>query len=188
MADFEALVGAIAEVHQQLHRQAVKAVNSALTLRNWLIGRYVHEYELGGRDRADYYGEQLLERLAARLGQLGIQRTDARELRRYRLFYQMYPQIWETLSPDLAQALPGGRIGEEIRDSASPESALSGEVILNRLSFTHIRELLAIDDPIKRRFYELQSVKGQWSVRELKRQIATLLFERTGSPATRSHR
>ncbi len=177
--DFESLVGVIADIHQRMHRQAVHAVNTALTLRNWLIGGYVHEYELGGHDRATY-GRLLFERLAERLSGLQIPRTDARELRRYRLFFLAYPQIRETLSPELWQVLPGGDSSSKIWDSVSPKSPLSGNEILGSLSFTHIRELLEIDDLTKRTFYEVQAIKGQWSVRELKRQIATLLYERTG--------
>ena len=69
--NFEALVQAIADIHRHTHATATKAVNVALTLRNWLIGTYIHEYELGGQDRAEY-GTALLERLAQRLGALGI--------------------------------------------------------------------------------------------------------------------
>ena len=48
------------------------------------------------------------------------------------------------------------------------------------MSFTHIAELLAIDDPLKRAFYETECIRGNWAVRELKRQIASLYFERSG--------
>ena len=41
VSNFESLVGAIADVHQRLQSEAVKAVNTALTLRNWLIGCYI---------------------------------------------------------------------------------------------------------------------------------------------------
>ncbi len=52
--------------------------------------------------------------------------------------------------------------------------------MITRLSFTHIAELLAIDDPLKRAFYETECNRGDWAVRELKRQIASLYFERSG--------
>ena len=58
--DYEALVTAIAQVHDQTQRQAVQAVNVALTLRNWLIGYHIVEYEQHGSDRAQY-GERLLD-------------------------------------------------------------------------------------------------------------------------------
>jgi predicted nuclease of restriction endonuclease-like (RecB) superfamily len=177
--DFESLVGAIVDVHARLHRQAVRAVNTALTLRNWLIGCYVHEYELGGRDRPGY-GEQLFERLSARLSEHGVPRVGSRDLRRYSLFYLTYPHLRSALSPDLDQALPPSRGTLKIWESVTARSVLSAQELLGGLSFTHISELLAIDDPTKRAFYEVRAINGQWSVRELKRQIATLLYERTG--------
>lgn len=61
-----------------------------------------------------------------------------------------------------------------------PIDRVSGKKIVNNLSFTHIATLLTIEDTLKRTFYELQCIKGNWSVRELKRQIGTLFFERMG--------
>jgi predicted nuclease of restriction endonuclease-like (RecB) superfamily len=179
VTSFESLVSAIADVHQRLQSEAVKAVNTALTLRNWLIGFYIHEYELAGQDRAAY-GERLIERLSDRLRACGVPRTDGRELRRYRLFYLTYPQIRESLPPEFAQALPDTQANVDIREALTPKSLITGADILRKLSFTHLAELLAIEDPLKRVFYEVQSIRGGWSVRELKRQVASLLYERTG--------
>ena len=97
--DFKKLVDAIEQVHNQLSVQAYRAVNTSLTLRNWLIGLYIREYEQHGADRAQY-GESLLVRLSEELRRSGIPRSDARELRRYRLFYSVYPQIREALTPE----------------------------------------------------------------------------------------
>jgi predicted nuclease of restriction endonuclease-like (RecB) superfamily len=55
----------------------------------------------------------------------------------------------------------------------------SGDEILEKLSYTHIAQLVGIDDPYKRVFYEMECLRGGWSVRELKRQISTMYFERT---------
>ena len=63
--DFSDLVVSISQVHTELTKQAIKAVNRSLTLRNWLIGYYIHEFEQNGSDRA-LYGESLLETIAAR--------------------------------------------------------------------------------------------------------------------------
>ena len=52
--DFESLIGAIADVHRRLQHQATRAINTSLTLRNWLMGAYIHEFELRGKDRAEY--------------------------------------------------------------------------------------------------------------------------------------
>ena len=137
VASFESLVSAIADVHQRLQSEAVKAVNTALTLRNWLIGFYIHEYELAGQDRAAY-GERLIERLSDRLRECGVPRTDGRELRRYRLFYLTYPQIRESLPPEFAQVLPNTQANVDIREALTPKSLITGADILRKLSFTHL--------------------------------------------------
>lgn len=121
-ANFAGLVTTIARTHALFAAQASKAINVSLTLRNWLIGHHIAEYELRGADRADY-GERLLERLALRLGESGLRRIDARELRRFRQFYGAYPQIREAVTPVLAGLPVAQRIGlPEIRESVSPES------------------------------------------------------------------
>ena len=60
--NFKTLVDEIARIHRHFHAQAVKAVNVNLTLRNWLIGCYIREFELKGSDRASY-GSRLLSTL-----------------------------------------------------------------------------------------------------------------------------
>ena len=54
------------------------------------------------------------------------------------------------------------------------------KTLISRLSFTHLAELIEFADPLKRAFYEIECIRGNWSVRALKRQIATLYFERSG--------
>lgn len=195
-ANFAGLVTSIARTHALFAAQASKAINVSLTLRNWLIGHHIAEYELQGADRADY-GGRLLERLAQQLGEAGLRRIDARELRRFRQFYGAYPQIREAVTPVLAALPAAQRFGlPEIRESVTPESesiapastgtgtgklqALDPRLLLERLSFTHFAELVQIDAPLKRLFYEVEILRGNWSVRELKRQIATQYFERSG--------
>jgi hypothetical protein len=78
---FDRLVKAIRDVHNEMASQAGRAVNVTLTLRNWAIGLYLHEYEQNGSDRAKY-GERLLDILAQQLQGGGLQRMDSRELRR----------------------------------------------------------------------------------------------------------
>lgn len=176
---FERLVDAIQKVHKHFSAQASRAVNISLTLRNWIVGLYICEYEQNGSDRARY-GEYLLDKLADRLRQSGMKRVDARELRRYRQFYLTYPQIREALTPESQSMLPVIEKPVPIRESATPELVINGKTILERLSFTHLAELIKIDDPIKRSFYEIECIRGNWSVRELKRQIASLYYERSG--------
>lgn len=172
--NFKKLVHSIQQAHTELSAQAGKAINASLTLRNWLIGLYIFEYELNGSDRADY-GKKIVERLAQQLQSLGISRTKVRELRRYRQFYECYPQIGESLTPQLQNTLILTSITKR-----EPVTPVSGELLISSLSFTHIAELLYIEDETKRSFYEVECIQAHWSVRELKRQINSLYYERSG--------
>jgi predicted nuclease of restriction endonuclease-like (RecB) superfamily len=73
--------------------------------------------------------------------------------------------------------------------SAQPDSnpaqtqklpSIDGQKLISSLSYSHFELLLAIDDDTKRLFYEVECIKGGWSVRELKRQINSLYYERSG--------
>lgn len=176
---FERLVTAIGQAHAELSAQAARAVNASLTLRNWLIGLHIAEYEQQGTDRAQY-GDQLIERLSARLLQAGVSRAEARELRRYRHFYLTYPQIRESLSPELSRMLPTQTDAGAFRETLPPKLGVAASEVLTRLSFSHIVELLQCEDATRRAFYEIECMRGHWSVRELKRQIASLYYERSG--------
>lgn len=185
---FELLVSAICLVHDELTAQASRAVNASLTLRNWMIGFHVEEYERRGVDRAEY-GDKLMDTLADSLTALGVSRCDRREIYRYRQFYLTYPQIVEAVSPQLQplisqtllagiQAAPGTAAPATVE--SSPQFAIDGKTLISRLSFSHIVELLNLEDATKRTFYEVECIQGNWSVRELKRQIHSLYYERCG--------
>lgn len=189
--EFSSLVSRIEELHRSLQDAASKSVNMMLTLRNWLIGYYIAEYELQGSDRADY-GDKIIECLANELKKLEVSRTDKRELYRYLKFYNTYPQIVETVSPQL-QLLAGKSIITSIRlpvtdhvlqdtekvEPVSPQSQPDVVQMLRSLSFSHIAELLEIDTPEQRDFYCLQCITANWSVRQLRRQIKSLYYERS---------
>lgn len=186
---FADLVAAIRQTDAALHEQALKAVNLGLTLRNWCIGCYLAEFEQSGADRAEY-GTRLLDRVSARLEEAGLAGVAARSLRQYRQFYLAYPQIWQTPSAKSLQALLPAEIWRTLsaelpaadnRETPSPETiATPGHLLLERLSFSHFAELLQLEDPLQRAFYETEALRGNWSVRELKRQIASQYFERSG--------
>lgn len=178
---FELLVSAIGQIHAEMAAQAGRAVNMSLTLRNWAIGFYIAEYEQKGADRA-LYGDRLLARLSTELLSLGVGRAEERELRRYRQFYIGYPQIRDSLTPEFRESLllHGELANLTIGDSLTPEFRMSGNDIVSKLSFTHIAELLKCGDAAQRAFYEVECIRGNWSVRELKRQTASLYYERSG--------
>lgn len=172
---FTALVDSIRQVHEHCAAQANRVVNVTLTLRNWSIGAYIHHYELNGADRAEY-GEGLLDALAERLTELRISNSNRRQLYRYLRFWRLYPGIVATLSQQFP-ALPAtaGKVG-----TLSPQLGVAVEQLVNRLSYSHIELIVDLEDPLKRAFYELECIRGNWSVRTLKRQISALYFERSG--------
>lgn len=88
--NFNLLISLIEQTHKQFQQQAIKAVNIALTIRNWLVGYYIVEFEQKGEDRAEY-GSKLLSKLAE--SSKHIKGFDERSFRNFRLFYKQYPQI-----------------------------------------------------------------------------------------------
>jgi len=88
--NYEGLVTAIAQVHDYAQRQAVQAVNLTLTLRNWLVGYHIVEYEQHGSDRAQY-GERLLENLTQDLRRRLGRGFGWRNWEMFRRFYLRYP-------------------------------------------------------------------------------------------------
>jgi len=194
---FSDLISAVRELDDALRRRAAKAVNVALTARNWLIGAWIVEFEQKGEDRARY-GERLIPELALAVSVRGLSVSNLRSCRQ---FYAMYPRIGQALTDQFVQDLgidaPLLAVAQGIHQTLSGESGDTPQVasesalsdsdfsveptqLLMQLSFSHILELLKIDDPLKRGFYEIEAIRGGWSVRELKRQIGSLLFERLG--------
>ena len=171
-----ALAAQIKQLHEQTSRAAAAQINYWLTVRNWLIGWYIAEYEQGGSDRATY-GEQLLPELARSLR--GVRGLGVQRLYDCRGFYLTYPSILQTVSGEL-QRIGLERLPSAAEASAAPLPGIAPELLLSRLSFSHFLELLPLDSALQRAFYEVQAVKNSWSVRELKRAISSALYERTG--------
>lgn len=180
MTDFNSLVTTIHETNSTLQQSASKAINRYLTIRNWLIGFHIVEFEQKGEDRARY-GQRLIEELAKALDTAGL---SVRSLKLFRQFYFIYPQIGQTLSAQF-KSIPSIRLNDlpERLDNVNDQSRkflIDGETLLSRLSFSHLVLLLPLKEPEKRAFYERQCVTSNWSVAELKRQINTLYYERSG--------
>ena len=97
MEDIEELVSVIGETQQYFKLQVSKQVDTALTLRNWLFGYYIAEYELNGADRADY-GVKLFKEIAKRLEQQGFKQIRERHLYLCKNFYHMYPNILRSVT------------------------------------------------------------------------------------------
>ena len=197
--NFEALVKHISTIQNTLQAQAAHAVNLALTSRNWLMGCYIVEFEQNGEDRAAY-GEQLLKKLEQRLKTKGL---NERRFREFRRLYLVYPQLKEPVTQYIAsqiqirhsvcakfiepiRRLPSAESAMNIRRMPSAELETAKEWIIpadrlfNKLTYSNLMLISAIDNPVKRAFYEMETIRGCWSYKELERQIASLYYERSG--------
>jgi len=134
--DFEGLIDNVYQTHCVLQQNAQKAINLNLTIRNWLIGCYIVEFEQNGEDRAKY-GTRLLEEMAKSLKIKKVKGLDVRTLRSCRIFYNSYPQIRQTVFAELQKKLP-----TPIRGSLTPESQVSEvqENIIRRSLTTELKE------------------------------------------------
>lgn len=202
---FESLLNQIQSVQTALQNSTAHAINTGLTIRNWLIGYYIVEFEQSGNDRAQY-GEKLLRNLEKRLEIKGM---TERRFREFRQFYLTFPQIgneighllpFDTIKqiPNIEKEfliwqMPFAELGTEKGHLLSAESTkpirrlptaeFKGtpiQLIVNKLSYTHLFKIINIDNYVKRTFYEMECIKGNWSVSELDRQINSLYFERSG--------
>ncbi|HOB72090.1 MAG TPA: PDDEXK nuclease domain-containing protein, partial [bacterium] len=175
---FNDLVLNIVSTDEYLTCSVSKAVNKSLTLRNWLIGFYIDVFELNGEDRANY-GDNLFLDLSNELKEKGVSNSGKRQLYQYVKFYKTYPGIVRTLSAQFKN-LPENNDLEKMRTLSTQSSNTYNLNVFEMLSYSHFDELCNIDDDMKRMFYEFEAVTGNWSVRELKRQIGSLYYERSG--------
>lgn len=184
VSSFNSLVDAIQKTHHVLHMQSVKAVNMGLTLRNWLIGFYIVEFEQNGEDRAKY-GVALIANIAKTIKIKGL---TAPELSRCRQFYKVYPEIFGSLTQKFLANITSNKFNmltENQIFGVSTQKLQTNEIdlqnhLISAISFTHFVELIKIDNSVKRRYYELLILKTQINVKELKREIASLSYERLG--------
>jgi len=195
---FDQLADHIVLVNQGLREQAAHAVNCMLTARNWFIGYYIVEFEQHGADRAQY-GEELLKRLTKRINQRGL---EWRSLYDFRTFYMTYPQLKDEIIHYLQSQRQGLKIQQnkklqslpailQLTDTESVEKlqslvAISSEPwqtapdrLYHSISYTSLKMLSQINDPLKRAFYEHELIQGCWSTRQLDRQISSLYYERS---------
>ena len=129
------------------------SINETIKITYWKIGQHIVEFEQQGNRRAKY-GTGLLTNLAkilrTRVGR-GYSRPNLNNMRK---FYLMYP-ICQT----------SDKLGQICQTS-------------DKLTWSHICELLTIDDPLEREFYEKECVSEGWTVDALHRQKESGLFMR----------
>ena len=125
------------------------------------IGRMIMEEEQHGDNRASY-GKQILRELSAYLTSIfgnGFSQTNLKQMRQFYMVYSK-DQISQTLSDQFAN-LPATSTGRKFF-----------------LSWSHYLKLMRIVDVEERHFYEIEAVKNDWSLRELKRQYDSALYHR----------
>ena len=181
---FDHLSELVLQLHDSAYSATVKAINRFATIRNYVIGFYIVEYEQHGNDRAKY-GDRLLKRLAESVNKRGINETILKNCRR---FYLAYPQIkvyLTAISPtaskkSLGKSPTASDKSSQISPTLSDKFITPAAELVSKLSFSHIVEILTIDDPLARFFYETECIRCCWSVKELRRQISTNLYFRAG--------
>ncbi len=191
----ERLYERIAAVLDEARSRVARTVNTAMVHAYWFVGREIVEVEQRGQSRAEY-GNELLKKLAMKLKKRFGKGFNLTSLKRMRQFYRAFPE---------GSALPVKLGGPEKGAAARPlfdakqkgaaarplfdakrkgaparhlSKPASGPLFPPSLSWTHYRLLLTVEKPTARAFYEIEAVRESWSVRELERQIAALLFER----------
>ena len=129
-------------------KQAYQAVNTALVLRNWYIGKRIFEEELNGENRAEY-GAEVIKKLSKELQKEYGKGYTKSNLYNFYLFYKMYPNIFQSV------------IGK-----------------FNLLSWTYYLTLLQVKDTKIRNWYEQEAYDESWSVRTLQRNISSQYYHR----------
>lgn len=155
---------------QNARQHVLRTVNATMTFTYFEIGRMIIEEEQNGKERAEY-GKQILKGLSADLTKEFGKGFSMRNLEQIRKFYKTYSNS-SSLSTILYNQIPQSVTAEF--NNAYFELFRS----YFKLTWTHYTFLLRIDNEEERRFYEIESEKCNWSVRELKRQYDSALYTR----------
>ena len=151
----------IAGILKNARKSAKTAVNLTMVYAYFEIGRMIIEEEQNGKNRAAY-GKQILQELSEYLTAQFGKGFSVGNLKNIRQFYRVYAcnQIGETVFSQF-EDLPVTKTGRRFY-----------------LSWSHYLKLMRIDNADERHFYEIEAVKNDWSLSELKRQFNSALYER----------
>ncbi len=184
----------VAELLQNARQQVLRTVNSTMTYTYFEIGRMIVEEEQNGKDRAEY-GKQVLKGLSEQLTTEFGKGFSIDILERIRKFYLVYSKS-ETLLRILniqnsdtllrisenrkSQSLITELQNEEMQTLSTEFKRMDSITLISffKLTWSHYTFLMRIDDEKERSFYEIESEKYNWSVRELKRQYDSALYTR----------
>lgn len=170
----------VAELLQNARQQVLRTVNSTMTFTYFEIGRMIVEEEQNGKDRAAY-GKQVLKGLSEQLTSEFGKGYGVRNLEFIRKFYLIYSNS-STLTRiiEIQSLLPLNTEDEKTKSPISFFEDRKSQSLISffKLTWTHYVFLMRIDDEKERSFYEIESEKYNWSVRELKRQYDSALYNR----------
>jgi predicted nuclease of restriction endonuclease-like (RecB) superfamily len=178
-ANITLVYGRVREILESARAHVARTVNTSQVMANWLIGREIVEDEQRGRRRAGY-GARLLAGLSAGLTQDYGRGYSVDNLEAFRQFYLEYPAlISETAYRKSATpTLPLADISEALSRKSAASAEWQPGQLHPGLSWSHYRQLMRVGRAEARAFYELEAIHNAWSVRELARQTASLLFDR----------
>ncbi len=148
-SDLMQLADKIVAVIEQGKLQLAISINQIVKTTYWNVGRYIVDFEQQGNVRAKY-GTSLLTRLAKILKARVGRGYSRPNLNNMRKFYLLYPNCQ---TPDICQTS-------------------------DKLTWSHICELITIDNPLEREFYEKECIAENWPVDILHRQKESGLFMR----------
>lgn len=168
----------VVELLQNARQEVLRTVNQTMTITYFEIGRMIVEEEQSGKDRAEY-GKKILKGLSEELKKefgKGFSTDNLENMRKFYLAYSISESLTRILqitnSPSLMTNSESVKL-EEIQTTKT-QSLIS----FFKLTWTHYVFLMRIEDEKERRFYEIESEKYNWSVRELKRQYDSALYTR----------
>jgi hypothetical protein len=171
LAQYDPFLEDISKLLGESRRAVARSVNAIMTLTYWEIGRRVFEFEQAGKDRAAYgkaVVKQLSVDLTGRFGK-GFSKANIEYMRR---FYRTWP---------ITQTLSGQSDGVPTTQTSIGQIAAADEEYARKqfpLSWSHYIRLMGVKGKHARAFYESESLRGGWSIRQLERQIDTQFYER----------
>jgi predicted nuclease of restriction endonuclease-like (RecB) superfamily len=177
IAIYNSLIETISTTYIQGKVNAFKVVNSQLLITNWQIGQHIVEFEQGGKSKAQY-GKALLENISKDLCLLHGKGFSLSNVKRFRQFYLTYP-IYDNLPHKLKNTI-GATASHQLENPDNQLNEISAKAS-HFLSWSHYVELIKINDPLERSFYEKQCVLENWSIPEFRRQKKSSLFLRLAS-------
>jgi predicted nuclease of restriction endonuclease-like (RecB) superfamily len=178
----KALFSQVVELLQNARQQVLRTVNSTMVYTYFEIGKMIVEEEQNGKDRAEY-GKKLLKGLSEQLNNefgKGFSIDNLENMRKFYLAYSISESVTRILQIQKSQPLTGElntTISQSLTGISENQKAQS-LISFFKLTWTHYVFLMRIDDLNERRFYEIESEKYNWSVRELKRQYNSALYTR----------